>query len=53
MICFPLLFQTVFGEKLVAKFLFESDFSDDHGAIPGLDILKQKKYMMKKQKKYL
>ena len=24
--------------------VLESDFSDDHGAIPGLDILKQKKY---------
>lgn len=24
-----LVFQNVFGEKLVTKFLFESDFSDD------------------------
>lgn len=25
----PILFQSVFGEKLVTKFLFETDFGDD------------------------
>lgn len=42
------IFKTVFGEKLVAKFLFESDFSDDP-MLPSPDQLR-KKVLLKNKK---
>ncbi|XP_072481727.1 1-phosphatidylinositol 4,5-bisphosphate phosphodiesterase epsilon-1 isoform X1 [Notamacropus eugenii] len=42
------IFKNVFGEKLVAKFLFESDFSDDP-MLPSPDQLR-KKVLLKNKK---
>ncbi|XP_012889833.1 PREDICTED: 1-phosphatidylinositol 4,5-bisphosphate phosphodiesterase epsilon-1 isoform X1 [Dipodomys ordii] len=42
------IFKTVFGEKLVAKFLFETDFSDDP-MLPSPDQLR-KKVLLKNKK---
>uniref|UniRef100_A0A9L0TMQ9 Phosphoinositide phospholipase C n=1 Tax=Equus caballus TaxID=9796 RepID=A0A9L0TMQ9_HORSE len=44
------IFKTVFGEKLVAKFLFESDFSDDP-MLPSPDQLRRKVLLKNKKLK--
>ncbi|KAI5271887.1 1-Phosphatidylinositol 4,5-Bisphosphate Phosphodiesterase Epsilon-1 [Manis pentadactyla] len=44
------IFKTVFGEKLVAKFLFETDFSDDP-MLPSPDQLRRKVLLKNKKLK--
>nr|XP_020819726.1 1-phosphatidylinositol 4,5-bisphosphate phosphodiesterase epsilon-1 isoform X2 [Phascolarctos cinereus] len=44
------IFKNVFGEKLVAKFLFESDFSDDP-MLPSPDQLRRKVLLKNKKLK--
>lgn len=44
------IFKTVFGEKLVTKFLFESDFSDDP-MLPSPDQLRRKVLLKNKKLK--
>jgi len=44
------IFQNVFGEKLVTKFLFESDFSDDP-MLPSPGQLKRKILLKNKKLK--
>nr|XP_012422152.1 PREDICTED: 1-phosphatidylinositol 4,5-bisphosphate phosphodiesterase epsilon-1 isoform X2 [Odobenus rosmarus divergens] len=44
------IFKTVFGEKLVAKFLFESDFSDDP-MLPSPDQLRRRVLLKNKKLK--
>ncbi|XP_019494639.1 PREDICTED: 1-phosphatidylinositol 4,5-bisphosphate phosphodiesterase epsilon-1 isoform X2 [Hipposideros armiger] len=44
------IFKTVFGEKLVSKFLFESDFSDDP-MLPSPDQLRRKVLLKNKKLK--
>ncbi|XP_040341839.1 1-phosphatidylinositol 4,5-bisphosphate phosphodiesterase epsilon-1 isoform X3 [Herpailurus yagouaroundi] len=44
------IFKSVFGEKLVAKFLFESDFSDDP-MLPSPDQLRRKVLLKNKKLK--
>lgn len=44
------MFQNVFGDKLVAKFLFESDFSDDP-MLPSPGQLKRKILLKNKKLK--
>ncbi|XP_012413090.1 1-phosphatidylinositol 4,5-bisphosphate phosphodiesterase epsilon-1 [Trichechus manatus latirostris] len=44
------IFKTVFGEKLVAKFLFESDFSDEP-MLPSADQLRRKVLLKNKKLK--
>lgn len=44
------IFKSVFGEKLVAKFLFETDFSDDP-MLPSPDQLRRKVLLKNKKLK--